>query len=458
MPTTKNYGFPLYDPEDIPDLTPTGREAEAVIAIDGALKNEEYERTAGDAELNAGLEKETTERKAADKVLTDNLAKEVADRKDADTALGGRIDAEAAAREAADTALGVRIDGEISARIEGDANLSSTLNQEIADRKAADTALGKRIDNAETEISANSADLTGIKGLTYGDNHVAFLENNNGEYDSPALQEIAEQIASGKLNVAIYGKTTFNEAKEMLPNLICVKGGLYAHVCYSSNNQINFFTEPTNLTIEVYTLGLLNDWKTTYAKVDWDYVANKPFITVGKGLNTASETLSLDTTYLPTVSAGPGVTVTPTTDGNHTKYEISSTGTGGGAGDVTVSTGTGTDYTGLTVTPTTDGNSTAYKIDLNAASKSQRGGVTIGSGLNVNPAGIVSVDTSTLPTLSPSDGILIDKSTTGDRTLYTVQVKADEKTIGFNDAGELTALSTGSGGITGDTTWSELES
>lgn len=458
MPTTKNYGFPLYDPEDIPDLTPTGREAEAVIAIDEALKNEEDERTAGDAELNAGLEKETTERKAADKVLTDNLAKEVADRKDADTALGGRIDAEATAREAADTALGVRIDGEVSARIEGDANLSSTLNQEIADRKAADTALGKRIDNAETEISANSADLTGIKGLTYGDNHVAFLENNNGEYDSPALQEIAEQIASGKLNVAIYGKTTFKEAKEMLPNLICVKSGLYAHVCYSSNNQINFFTEPITSSIEVYTLGVLDNWNTSYAKVDWDYVSNKPFDTVGNGLNTASNSLSLDTTYLPTVSAGTGVTVTPTMDGNHTKYEISSTGTGGGTGDVTVSTGTGTDYTGLTVTPTTDGNSTAYKIDLNAASKAQRGGVQIGSGLNVNPAGIVSVDTSTLPTLSPSDGILIDKSTTGDRTLYTVQVKADEKTIGFNDAGELTALSTGSGGITGNTTWSEMES
>lgn len=498
MPVTKNYEFPLYDPEDIPDLTPTGREAEAVIAIDEALKNEEDERTAGDAELNAGLEKETTERKAADKVLTDNLAKEVADRKDADTALGGRIDAEAAAREAADTALGVRIDGEVSARIEGDANLSSTLNQEIADRKAADTALGKRIDteradretitgdivkqltketadretadtalgkridNAETEISANSADLTGIKGLTYGDNHVAFLENSNGEYDSPALQEIAEQIAekvaSGDLNVAVYGTTTYKEVQAMLPNVICKNGDFYAQLCFVTEYTIKFFTLTNDPTHEYYVLDNQNNWYVNFVPVDWGQVSNKPFDTVGTGLNTASKSLSLDTTYLPTVSAGSGVTVTPTMDGNHTKYEISSTGTGGGAGDVTVSTGTGTDYTGLTVTPTTDGNSTAYKIDLNAASKSRRGGVTIGSGLNVNPAGIISVDTSTLPTLSPSDGILIDKSTSGDRTLYTVQVKADKKTIGFNDAGELTALSTGSGGITGDTTWSEMES
>ena len=201
MPVTQNYEFPLYDPEDSPDLTLTGREAGAIIAIDGALKNEENERIAGDTGLNTALEKETAERKAADKVLTDNLAKEVADRESADTALGGRIDAETTARETADTALGGRIDIEVSAL------------------RAADTALGRRIDDAEAEISANSADLTGIKSLTYGDDHVAFLENHNGEYDSPALQEIEEQIAAGKLNVAIYGVTTFQEAKAMLEKM-----------------------------------------------------------------------------------------------------------------------------------------------------------------------------------------------------------------------------------------------
>lgn len=553
MPTTKNYGFPLYDPEDIPDLTPTGREAEAVIAIDGALKNEEDERTAGDAELNAGLEKETTERKAADKVLTDNLAKEVADRKDADTALGGRIDAEAAAREAADTALGVRIDGEVSARIEGDANLSSTLNQEIADRKAADTALGKRIDteradretitgdivkqltketagresadtalgkridNAETEISANSADLTGIKGLTYGDNHVAFLENNNGEYDSPALQEIAEQIGANRSGIPTLPFTIIcnddgSLSEETARAFASTKPGLYTlpsgnkiiaelYVNGAETETYIKATDPNGMLLAVapaYWYDTSGDhlekigasfqgWGNfpqspleQKQRLSWVIISEEqsdtdrslplgkciayPDASYGPGLKYATGTsgtglsVSLDPTYLPTVSAGSGVTVTPITDGNHTKYEISSTGTGGGTGDVTVSTGTDTDYTGLTVTPTTDGNSTAYKIDLNAASKSRRGGVTIGSGLNVNPAGIISVDTSTLPTLSPSDGILIDKSTSGDRTLYTVQVKADEKTIGFNDAGELTALLTGSGGITGDTTWSELES
>ena len=459
MPVTKNYEFPLYDPEDSPDLTPTGREAAAVIAIDDALKTEETERIEGDAGLNAALEKETAERKAADKELTDSLANEVADRKAADTTLGGRIDAEAAARESADTALGWRIDTERADREAITGDIVKQLTKEKADRESADTALGGRIDNAETEISANSADLTGIKGLTYGDNHVAFLENSNGEYDSPALQEIEEQIAAGKLNVAIYGVTNFKEAQAMLPNVLCIKGSLYAYVCFSSNNQINFFTEPTTPTLEIYTLSVDNRWVTSYASVDWDYVSNKPFKTVGNGLNTDSKSLSLDTTYLPTVSAGSGVTVTPTTDGNHTKYEIASTGGASTGGtNVSVSTGTGTAYTGLTVTPTADGDTTRYDIDLNAASKTARGGVTVGSGLNVNAAGFVSVDTAALPILSPSAGILIDTSTSGGRVIYTVQASVDEKTIGYNDDDQLTVLSTSTGGITGDTTWSELES
>nr|DAL21695.1 MAG TPA_asm: hypothetical protein [Caudoviricetes sp.] len=72
--------------------------------------------------------------------------------------------------------------------------VDADMHDEEQARIEGDTALGKRIDNAEVEISANSADLTGIKGLTYGDTHVNFLENSNGEYSSPALEEIAEQV------------------------------------------------------------------------------------------------------------------------------------------------------------------------------------------------------------------------------------------------------------------------
>lgn len=83
---------------------------------------------------------------------------------------------------------------EEQARIEGDTALNIAIANEMAQRMAADDALNGRVDNAETEISANSADLTGIKSLTYGEQHVNFIENSNGEYSSPALEEIAEQV------------------------------------------------------------------------------------------------------------------------------------------------------------------------------------------------------------------------------------------------------------------------
>lgn len=79
---------------------------------------------------------------------------------------------------------------EEQARIEADTALNIAIANEMAQRKAADTALGNRIDNAE-------AALTSIKGLTYGDTHVNFIENSNGKYSSPALEEIAEQISQG---------------------------------------------------------------------------------------------------------------------------------------------------------------------------------------------------------------------------------------------------------------------
>lgn len=446
MPVTKNYGFPLYDPEDSPDLTTTGREAGAIIAIDDALKTEETERIEGDAGLNAALEKETAERKAADKELTDNLAKEVTDRKAADTALGGRIDTEAAARESADTALGVRIDAEAAAREAADTALGKRIDtekadreaitgdivkqlaKEKADREAADTALGSRIDNAETEISANSADLTGIKGLTYRDTNV-FVENDNGEYDSPALIEIAHEIDNAKITVVDMSKPLTIEDFNKVPNLIGYDpktANYFSVTAYVTSEQVIYFQHmaPGLYLLEAsMTVGAKANIATKYML--WNNVNNKPFSTIGSGLKVVDNALTLD-------AAAPS-----------------------GGTNVTVSTG----QTGLTVTPVTDGDTTRYDINLKAATKMARGGVAVGSGLNVNAAGLVSVDTAALPTLSPSAGILIDTSTSGGRKLYTVQASVDDKTIGFNDNNELTVLSTGgTGGITGDTTWSELES
>lgn len=86
------------------------------------------------------------------------------------------------------------IDANVGELEKKDSELAEDIANEREARTSADTALGGRIDNAETEISANSADLTGIKGLTYGEGGQVFLENENGSYSSPALEEIRHEI------------------------------------------------------------------------------------------------------------------------------------------------------------------------------------------------------------------------------------------------------------------------
>lgn len=145
MPTTEHIHLPLYTDEETPDLSTTGHYNHAMEILDANVG----ELEAKDAEL----------------------AKDIADEREA--------------------------------RIAGDSELDAKLAAETKARTDADTALGARIDNAETEISANSADLTGIKGLTYGSDHVQFIENENGSYTSPALEEIAEQIANASGGMTI---------------------------------------------------------------------------------------------------------------------------------------------------------------------------------------------------------------------------------------------------------------
>lgn len=166
MPTTEHIHLPLYTDEETPDLSTTGHYNHAMEIIDANVGELEAE----DAELAKDIADERKARIAGDSALDAKLAAETKARTDADTALD-------TAYKAADTALGKRIDAETAAR------------------KAADTTLGSRIDNAETEISANSADLTGIKGLTYGAGGQVFLENEGGEYSSPALEEIHHEIS-----------------------------------------------------------------------------------------------------------------------------------------------------------------------------------------------------------------------------------------------------------------------
>ncbi len=142
MRSTPYHHYALYEPDAAPDLTETGEYNSAIMGIDADLHAEETERKAADESLGRDIEQESQVRESED------------------------------------------------------AKLSAAIAAERSERTSADTALGGRIDNAETEISANSADLTGIKGLTYGSGHVQFIENENGSYSSPALEEIAEQVTA----------------------------------------------------------------------------------------------------------------------------------------------------------------------------------------------------------------------------------------------------------------------
>ena len=113
-----------------------------------------------------------------------------------------------------------------------DAELDDLISTEERARTSADTALGARIDNAETEISANSADLTGIKGLTYGEGGQVFLENEGGEYSSPALEEIRHEISNSGLTTISVSETStasdvYAKAQAAWPNCVLSGDTLY---------------------------------------------------------------------------------------------------------------------------------------------------------------------------------------------------------------------------------------
>ena len=188
MAETPYKGYALYEPDASPDLTESGEYNSALMAVDADMHDEEQARIEGDTALNIAIANEMAQRKAADVALNGRVDTETAERKTADTALD-------AAYKAADAALDAKLTGAFNSITQGLTSVGNGLTAEQKARADADTALGKRIDNAEAEISANSADLTGIKGLTYGEQHVNFLESSNGEYSSPALDEIAEQIS-----------------------------------------------------------------------------------------------------------------------------------------------------------------------------------------------------------------------------------------------------------------------
>lgn len=275
MPTTEHIHLPLYTDEETPDLSTTGHYNHAMKIIDANIGELEAE----DAELAEDLADEREVRIAGDNALDAKLAAETKARTDADTAL--------------DTAY-----------------------------KAADTALGSLIDNAKTEISANSADLTGIKGLTYGKHHINFLESHNGEYTSPALEEIAEQIAKGMTciqipdNLATLSADSLDKLRSDWPNVALIETtNISSGVGYNilvplivHESEYVFIPisgsygddgVPYNHFTKISVTGDVTRDDMSHSPY-WTNIINKPFSTIGSGLKVVSDALTVDTAAIPT--------------------------------------------------------------------------------------------------------------------------------------------------------------
>lgn len=201
--------------------------------------------------------------------------------------------------------------------------VDADMHDETAQRKTADAALGKRIDNAEVEISANSADLTGIKGLTYGDTHVNFLENSNGEYSSPALDEIAEQITQRMTCVQIPSTATTVDTAALdrltsdWPNVVLIETGTDPLTSGTRNTTQLPLRKDDSTYWFIPSTGNYSDEGEPYAKglriektgnvsrfninnnPYWSNIDSKPFSTIGTGLKVLNNALTVDTAATP---------------------------------------------------------------------------------------------------------------------------------------------------------------
>lgn len=201
--------------------------------------------------------------------------------------------------------------------------VDADMHDEEQARIDGDAALNGRVDNAETEISANSADLTGIKGLTYGEQHVNFIENSNGEYSSPALEEIAEQISQRMTYVQIpVSATTIDTANldklnSDWPNVALLETGTDPLANGPTTLYFPFVKEDSGYLFapiggqysgddEPYARGvtIAKTGKVSRFNVEnnpyWVNVQLKPFSTIGMGLKVEDDKLTVDTMAIPT--------------------------------------------------------------------------------------------------------------------------------------------------------------
>lgn len=301
MAETPYKGYALYEPDASPDLTESGEYNTALMAVDADMHDEEQARIEGDTALNIAIANEMAQRKAADVALNGRVDTETAERKAADTELD-------TAYKAADAALDAKFTGGLNSVTQGLTSVGNGLTAEQKARADADTALGKRIDNAEAEISANSADLTGIKGLTYGEQHVNFIENSNGEYSSPALDEISHEISNSTLKIftcTATGSTpdnnlTFDMVKDVFANSVVVANEMYLFPFWTDNKSKAIYTgSHENTSGHRAAIVSINSTSVAEHITTWAEIVNKPFSTIGSGLKVVSNALTVDTQALP---------------------------------------------------------------------------------------------------------------------------------------------------------------
>lgn len=178
----------------------------------------------------------------------------------------------------------------------------------------------------ETEISANSADLTGIKGLTYGKHHINFLESHNGEYTSPALEEIAEQIAQGMTyiqipnNLATLSADSLGKLRSDWPNVALIETtNISSSVGY--NILVPLVVHESEFVFSPISGSYSDDGApyNHFTKISvtgnitrddmsrnpyWANITDKPFSTIGSGLKVVSDALTVDTAAIPTGITG----------------------------------------------------------------------------------------------------------------------------------------------------------
>ena len=376
MPSTDRLKLPLYTDEETPDISTSGHYNESMRLVDAEAAKLEAQDTSIKADLDTEVARATTAEQANASAITAEVTRATA----AEQANASAITAEVSRATAAEKKNAADITAEVTRATAAEKKNAADITAEVTrataaeqaeatTRTEADTALGGRIDNAEAEISANSADLTGIKGLTYGTDHVTFLENENGSYTSPALEEIAEQIANAGGGMVVVDcdvlgsnptmtKEDFDRLREAWPNCAIRQTsghnvqGIYlpTNAGYQSGqsapNRMEFHcaatgstqTSPTNITLANQIVVRYNIPKPTVivsnGVLPWVGVANRPFTTIGDGLSVSSDgTLSLASGDTPHLVAE----INPTTATDAEKSTFSKTiwdatgGTMGGA-------------------------------------------------------------------------------------------------------------------------------